>query len=413
MKITNILHVTDFHFSDSHPDTKHKKKAELVSTSFSDEIIINDWRGRFCEASKIRLTDHLKIDVIACTGDLGTAKCKGSLQYGADFLERIAHDLQVLPQNVIVAPGNHDINRQVRVGKELVGFSRVCSQKGFTYAKRNQTATFNHNGLNFLCLNSCLGGTEQAIYCLPDDYWKAEKSMLEKKEISFSKDVYEYLSYQTKAMDIPAIGIKQKDSCLRFLQNNQGNCAIILMHHNPVPAGIIEIRPYANIIDSGPFLLELTNSGQYIIILHGHIHSQAGVSMYSHQDDRGGFVASIGSAGFSTTLNASASIIQVFTVGNNNFLKANIYSIERKQTDYKTSFQYTLQERTDDDNLAISTIDALTKGRTYDFGRVKELLSWNGDDELLAESLVKLEPRRLAITGICQPIDEWRITRKL
>jgi len=211
-------------------------------------------------------------------------------------------------------------------------------------------------------------------------------------------------------MDIPALGFDQIDSCIKALAEGEGNCAVVLMHHNPFPTSTVDIRPYANLIDSGPLVLRLMEKGRHVIILHGHTHSTSGLSMHMHQGDEGGFVASIGNRGLTGAPNSAASLIQVTTTNRNEFIKADVYFIERNATIYENNFQYTLQQRSLDPIKVDLELDKLPKNRSLTFHEASNMLGRVADDSL-AEDLVQLEPMCLKISGKGQTLEEWRITR--
>lgn len=240
--------------------------------------------------------------------------------------------------------------------------------------------------------------------------------MIIKKELEYDKaklidKIESDLKYQIQAMDIPALGFKQLDFCIETLAVREGNCAVILIHHNPVPTANVDIRPYANLIDSGLFLLKLMENGRHIIVLHGHAHAKSGLSVYPHQGDEGGFLALIGNKGLSGGLNSEASLIQITTTDRNEFIKANVFYIERNADIFENNFQYYLQTRSIEATDTDLELDKLPQNRSLTFVEVSEKLG-KPADELLAEKLIILEPFRLRISGQgLSSLNEWRITR--
>jgi len=416
MKMTNILHITDLHFGSSPPCPVGDLRDGEITQSFSAEILNSDCRNRFIPDIK-RLLDsmQIKIDMIACTGDLGWKADESSLNLGAGYLAKISGDLQVSSAHVVVSPGNHDLDQNAEIGKELDKFCRVCETKNFTYAKRNKPAILRIKKIAIICLNTCLGGTEHALHGLPDGFWKKERDDLKKREEEYGADglidkIESDLKYQVQAMDIPALGFDQIDSCIEALAEGEGDSAVVLMHHNPVPTSNVDIRPYASLIDSGSLVLRLMEKGRHVIILHGHTHSKSGLSMHTHQGDEGGFVASIGNRGLTGGPNSAGTLIQIMTTDRNEYIKADVYFIERNATIYENNFQYTLQQRSLEPIEVGLELDKLTKNRCLTFCEVSKLLEKPVDNSL-AEGLVQQEPTRLRISGKGQSLKEWRITR--
>ena len=213
-------------------------------------------------------------------------------------------------------------------------------------------------------------------------------------------------------MDIPALGFKQLDFCIEKLVQREGNCAVILIHHNPVPTGNVDIRPYANMIDSGPFILRLMGNRRHIILLHGHAHARSGLTVYPHQEDKGGFLASIGNRGLSGGINSEASLIQIMTTDRNDFIKADVYSIERNADIFQNHFKYSLTTRSIEPPYEYFVeLNKLPTNRNLTFQEVSEILGKQAD-EALAENLVNLAPTCLEILtqGHSSP-NKWRISR--
>lgn len=410
MRTTNILHVTDFHLNTVQP----KQIGKAISASLHTEIVGEDFLGRFLADVK-RLLQDMQIDVIAYTGDLGWKAAKESITLGVEYLAKMARDLGIEPEHVMVAPGNHDLDRDASKGEELDYLCEQCEKQGFTHSKRSEPAVYFDKGIPFISLNTCLGGTEHAYHGLPDEFWNAELQMLKEKEAASNISTLiegnrADLSYQVQAMDIPAIGTKQMDCCCEALGEAVGNCAVLLMHHNPVPTSQIDIRPYANLIDSGPLLTRLMTNGQHIIILHGHTHSESGLTMHPHLGDEGGFVASIGNNGLSAQPSASASLLEITTTDRNEFISANIYGIVRNAALFVRKYQYTLRERLLDYFIPQWDLDKLPKNRTLTFTELAQKVDILAN-ESLAEDLIRLDPVSLKITGKGQPAEKWRIKR--
>lgn len=412
---TTILHITDLHFTSSREETPSVVKDGEISDEFRKEVIgLNIWDRFIADIRHLRA--DTPIDMIACTGDLGCEGKEESLALGIKYLAKLAKDLDVPPQHVVVSPGNHDLNRKVQIGEELNEFCNQCKTEGFTFAERVNPAVISVNNIPIIALNTCLGGTEHALHGLPKEFWEAELELLRKKEADgdigrLITQLGSDLEYQVQAMDIPAVGIDQIGSCYDALLGSDGNCAVVLMHHNPLPTSNIDIRPYANLIDSGPLLLRLMGNGRHVVILHGHTHSESGLSVHMHQEDKGGFIASIGSRGFSVRSNAVASLAKITTTARNDFIKLDVYFIKGNTTIFQNYFQYSLSARSIESFQPEDwDLDKLPKNRQLTFDEVSKLVQKAPDDSL-EEDLVQLEPTSVKISGEELSRNEWRITR--
>lgn len=171
MRITNILHISDLHFSSPSLTGVGDLKDKEISKCFSGEISEFDCRNRFIGEAK-RLFDSLRIniDIIACTGDFGWKGNKKCLALGIKYLAKLSKDLRVPSDHVIISPGNHDLKQKVKIGKELDMFCSKCEEESFIYAKRVEPAFLSEKNIPFIALNSCLGGTEHALHGLPKSF---------------------------------------------------------------------------------------------------------------------------------------------------------------------------------------------------------------------------------------------------
>ncbi|CAD7767332.1 MAG: hypothetical protein DNFNHJIP_00740 [Candidatus Argoarchaeum ethanivorans] len=217
------------------------------------------------------------------------------------------------------------------------------------------------------------------------------------------------LKYQFKAMNIPAIGIDQLEWCSKYIANREGNCAVLLMHHNPLPTSNVDIRPYANLIDSGPFLLQCMENGLNTIILHGHTHCSSAFTLHPNEGDDNGGISTISNRGLSGGMSSEASIVEITTTDRNEFIKADVYVIERNSAMFQPNYKYPITNRYisyRDHNI---NLNKLPKNQSLTYEEVKDLL--NVSDDSLAENLLYLEPRFLKISGKKQHFKNWRISR--
>ena len=417
IKRINILHLTDFHFGFSSDILSGQSSQKALAPDFMNEMRDHSIRNRFLVFIK-RQTLSNPIDVIAFTGDLGLGPRRDTRISGAEYLGQVANDIGVPPEYVIVAPGNHDLDRTASDDTELDEFCNLCQKKGFTFASRTNPAVVDHFGPLIIAMNSCLGGTQHALYGgLSEEFWKAARDSVRELEQKYESDrlvdkIQEELRYQVQCMDIPALGYNQIDTIADALAENSSNCVIVLMHHNALPASITDIRPYANLIDSGQLIVRLVENGQRVILLHGHIHCDSELNVFPIREDMaGGFVASIGSRGLIDRANAAANLVEICLTGANDFLKASVALIERIGDDFQCHNKYNLLNRHREmGDIELEVRNALELNKTYPFSKVAELLGKPADEEL-AEKLMQLDPKPLEIAPQRAPISDWRMNR--
>ena len=417
IKRINILHLTDFHFGISSDVLSGNLSKEVLAPDFTNEIRDYNIRHRFLVFIR-RQTMNNPIDVIAFTGDLGLGANKDTRVSGVEYLEQLANDLGVSPEYVIVSPGNHDLDRTAIDDTELDDFCSLCQKKGFSFASRTQPAVVDHFGPLIIAMNSCLGGTQHALYGgLSEEFWKAAREYVRELEKKFETDklvdkIKEELRYQLQCMDIPALGYNQIDTVADLLAKSSGNCVVVLMHHNALPASIADIRPYANLIDSGQLIVRLIEKGRRVILLHGHIHCDSELSVFPIREDvAGGFVASIGSRGLIDRANAAANLVEICLTEANDFIKANVALIERIGDDFQCHNIYVILNRHRQmGDIELKVRNVLELNKRYPFSKVAELLEKPADEEL-AEKLIQLDPIPIQIEPQKAPITNWHINR--
>jgi predicted MPP superfamily phosphohydrolase len=420
MKFTNILHITDLHFGPS-PNLTVKPNV-LMSEELTSKLFVNDWKNRFIIDVKQSLSQY-KINLIACTGDITLGKNKEGLQLGIEYLSKLAKELDVSPDNVLVCPGNHDISRlNVTTDSKLDEFCNECKSKNFKYAEQDQPAIVNVNNINIIALNSCLGSSEHALLGIPKNLIKLNVDQITNLENKYKKakileSIPDGYVFQFESMDIPAIGEIQRQKLVDILSTMNGNCIVLLMHHNLIPTQIPILRPYALPLDSGILITQLMKNNRYVIVLHGHTHDKSGINLYPQQFDdgvdHGGFIASIGNVGISGNKNDSATFIQIITSDTNEFIRANVYSITRNGTVYEKRFEYSLRERSIKLPQIMWKMDKVPINVSMYFKEfakaVKEPAS-----ESLALDLLRLDELTVKINGKeGHLIDNWRISRIL
>ena len=87
--MTTILHLSDLHFS--------QKKTATV------------WSSQLTEHLKINLKCN-NIDLLIISGDIGTKSTQSEYLEAEKFIEEIRSELKISASNIILTPGNHDLN---------------------------------------------------------------------------------------------------------------------------------------------------------------------------------------------------------------------------------------------------------------------------------------------------------------
>jgi hypothetical protein len=418
MKRLGILHISDLHFGYA-PELRATKKAAKkipISQRLMNELIKDDPREIFLNSVSILLQKR-EVDIIAFTGDAGWTNNQSGLELGILYLSKLRKRLNVLPENVIISPGNHDLDRSAQEEDELNQLNHRCKAEQFTFAGREEPACVRQKGIPVIAINTCLGGAEQAFYGLPKELIKfITKSVktLDKLTGKLYSKLPEEMKSHLKSMDIPAVGQKQLNSIDVCLGNSAGNCAIVLGHHNLLPTHRLIIRPFADIVDSGRLFFNLLGGGRRILFLHGHTHCDTAVIARAPDDLHSGFIACLGGNGLHSISHnavASASYIEVLTDDNSNFLTANVQRFQQNGVDFLRGHSFAIWDEGQDVPRSNIEIDKLPPRISYYLTEVAQQLGISDYSFLAVELLRRRNFRQIEILDLHKPMEDWRITK--
>ena len=334
MKVVNILHLSDFHGEKFEIDNKTVDHKDVsVSRHFTDHFEHDPLKKQFIhDIRSIANSTVGKIDLILFTGDLGDKGHVEEVSQGMEFLIGISEALEVERGEILIVPGNHDLNQQGEDVTEMFqNFTSVCNDNNISnYLNDFKPKQLYKNDLQIISMNSCLGGnTKQFNYFNESDY----KSVVEKFQdnidnIISSNPDYQDIKYQLN-LDIPAIGMSQLNVINSLISENKTDISLIIMHHNAIPSTIAEIRPYSYLIDGGLFLKKINVPNKTIILLHGHTHESMEYITKIPFKKTSNSVLSIGVSGFDGISNGDnvANIISIYLDDDNHFIRLNIYQI--------------------------------------------------------------------------------------
>lgn len=414
MKRIGILHLSDLHCgSDINKEELGTCKDPAFSAVLKKDLIYPSNLKCFFERVQGLLVDKC-VDVLVCTGDLGNRHIEASIENGALYLKKLAEKLNVSMSNIVVCPGNHDLNQNAEKGKELDRFEKICQSFNFKYPTSKLPISFHFNDLPIVGMNTNLGGTEHALHDLPENLWEKIKEMTDNLSESSTEypNIQEAFRHQLSSMDIPAVGNKQINEVIEFISQSSGKTALVIGHHNILPTRNIDIRPYGQLVDSGILLFRLIEHGRRIIFLHGHSHCDNQVTAFSQDNDSGGFLASIGVAGLHGKGNATATYIHLFLSDSCEFLAASIFPYRRIGSDFMTMNSFRIYNRPIIDLDYDLDINSLEKGNRLPLRILAEKMNYPIDDAF-AEALLRYSSRcQIEITNIdISSVGEWQIMR--
>lgn len=411
-----ILHITDLHFG-----FERKKVRSPVSQKFLNELVPNNNDPKSIFLTKIGpLARTKKFDILAFTGDLGfnqnpEAK-ETTMVEGLDYLSTLQERLGIPRENVIIAPGNHDLDRDAPNNGEFAKIHDICKKKGFTLAGRETPASIVVNNIPIIAINTCLGGTEHAYHNLPEAFWMQLRELISQLgplADKYDSEIPDTIKLQLMGMDIPAIGQLQSSNLESMLAVSHGNLAVLLGHHNILPTHVAVVRPYADVLDAGRLIFNLLGSEKRVLFLHGHTHCDTALTAKSPDLLKSGFVSCLGSSGLHALPGsvASASVIEILTDHKPDFLCAIVKRYLNRGINFiqDPSF-YIWDEIIGPRKLDIS-LNLLESDKTLYFDEAVKKLEVQDPDQLVVELLKSRSTHQIELAGVEQEPSQWRITR--
>ena len=120
----NILHITDFHYSSE--SVQQKKVVSAIITTLKEQ--------------------KLNIDLVYFTGDLvqNGNKIENFHEASNELFEKLITELNVIKNNIIFCPGNHDINRNAIHGaiKAFIDQNIYSEKELNTFYRKNNDSVF-------------------------------------------------------------------------------------------------------------------------------------------------------------------------------------------------------------------------------------------------------------------------------
>lgn len=101
----NILHLSDLHFDkNENLDDNPSKYVERANTL---QYLLNTFKN---------FEDSLKPEIIIISGDVAWAGKSEDYEMAKNWLSKLMKILEIKPENIIICPGNHDLDREKKTG---------------------------------------------------------------------------------------------------------------------------------------------------------------------------------------------------------------------------------------------------------------------------------------------------------
>lgn len=401
MQYFNILHITDLHFGQEYSyenasDIKDKTLSDTIKSNFNDR-----WQSVFFDSVCRWQNQNENIEYIAFTGDLAQSgnitkeERQERIELGLVFLIQLCNKLSLPLDRLIIAPGNHDLDRNNKAD-QFQDLKELCEKHNIHNCSTDNVFSVEiKSSVRIFSINSCLGATEKVESFDAQYYSKHLEDLRNQKDTTFEDINRDEFIYQ-KDLDIPAIGDEQNRELLNQISSIK-NCdsCILMMHHNPIPSASIEIRPYSNIIDGGRLIKELLETGKKIFILHGHTHFESSLTSFLPDSHDNNYIATIGGAALNGSDRGKASILR-FLFLDQMHLKTDIYEVKRDSSTFNIRPKFQLCNISDKFDIGIAWYK-LMPNKKYSFTLIKEELEYTGNDEKLIRAIIFLTPDNIRI----------------
>ena len=411
MKSLRLLHVTDLHRKvvtgvdpkDILVDLKDKAIPEKYNN------IVTDYWERNCIKEILQWERlHSKIDAIVCTGDLGNRGDIRTIEEGAAFLSLMCKELNIGKENMIVCPGNHDLERD-KGDSAFDNFETALKNEGFKNFCTNDIQVVKIKNVSIFAANSCLGGTAQSLFIEKYKETISKLSDAEKQKIESELNNL-CQTYMIDFLDIPIIGNEQAEGLREKITSLDDNdSAIILMHHNPYPNKSIECRPYCNIIDAGKFLNILRGTNKNIFILHGHIHFEDSIITFSPKN-KNNFISSLGNAALNNENGSMVSILEFFFTDSGSHILTKVHKIYKDGSGFIRDKDYSIcDHKLTSDQIKINYESQLRANNKLTFAQLSKKTKNPNDDDLLK---VLLRDPSIDFDRNTEDYKQWLISKR-
>ncbi len=297
-----ILQIGDVHFPEA---SRGRSDVDLKDASFPSALI-GHLGGNALQAvtrSVQAVISSNKCDAIVLMGDLTSRGDKQAFWRCLQFLEQAflrKGVTPILPDRMVVIPGNHDVNREdaksPNLEEKFDHINALLNKAGMPEIKIDRSPVIRISkgaaALRIFGTNTCVGcGT---LRWFPDlvreklittyDAAIAE-AMSDSDQRKILDDLYETL-------DTPMV-VDALIASLHDQIKSTNDFTIVSGHHNLVPQATPRIAPYAEMINCGRLRDALLGTRRKVIYLHGHVHDDP-IHVITNPNNKSGALISIG-----------------------------------------------------------------------------------------------------------------------
>jgi len=240
-----VFYLSDLHYS------KHVLPTNVagnMADSFhldgaSSGLNIFSWFKSHLQKNKHVLKKEFETILFFITGDLTDRGNADGLKKCEKFLVECCDILEIPKTNIIVAPGNHDVQKVQNLDEQWKNFRDFTGE--FT-TPFNTSHFYSNDAILVVPVNSINLGVE-------------------KRKRLFRKD-------HIKLIEVPVVDVTHIARFNEICDGRSAKLKIVLLHSHLLPVYSIDGRPYDIITNAGIFIKELQKQ-TVSLILHGHKHT--------------------------------------------------------------------------------------------------------------------------------------------
>ena len=253
----NILHISDLHLENFKPIDKDLIKSRFQEKSFEDKLF-----------SSIKKS-NVKLDYIIITGDLANTGTSEEYSIVNKFLQRLSQELSVEKKEILICPGNHDINWK-KSQKAFYNAAADAVNKGDTPPKENESCNYHQEKFeDFTKFYNNFYNDESIKFDPLQAVFRNFRVSINETEIEFCLVNSAYGESHHKENHN---GYIEYDSFERYLKESDDSILkIALLHHVPI------VMNDAKTIRNWDEIKYLCNRHNVRLFLFGHQHKSHGV----------------------------------------------------------------------------------------------------------------------------------------
>ncbi len=267
----NILHISDLQAGNIclaeqvGNGAKTKKQIELSYQRYA-ELVAHDLRGRI----------KVKPIIIVFTGDIANTGQPTEFHKAKIFLSTLVKSLNLIWPNVLIVPGNHDLNRDILTREYKARNPRKRIKPLACATMKVKMSTFQK------WFNSLYKDNAQYRYKMGKPIYF--NKTLRKDAVFVGLDTCEGLTYRDKENKGYVSSAQLNEALELFNKYGKDKLRIVLMHHNPFPVLEEPLKKQTGLRNCDEAIIALKNMGVHLI-LAGHMHRARNVLHHTMTDN--------------------------------------------------------------------------------------------------------------------------------